>query len=192
VETLACPSHSCTLIVAKRAEAPDRPGDKRYAVKIKNYRSADCVVGGFRDQSIGSTHNELLLGLYDRDGFLRYIGSVGIDAKQKEAIGNLRSAKMTSFDGKQPGSHWSGEPAGPWRPVEPTKVIEVRYDHFSDGRFRHRCSLLRARYARFAKLNALNSILAAFDDGAADHTHKFPQGQGKAILSRVTKNNVSA
>ena len=91
METLACPSHSCTLIVAKRAEAPDRPGDKRYAVKIKNYRSADCVVGGFRDQSIGSTHNELLLGLYDRDGFLRYIGSVGIDAKQKEAIGNLRS-----------------------------------------------------------------------------------------------------
>jgi hypothetical protein len=88
--------------------------------------------------SIGSTHNELLLGLYDRDGLLRYIGSVGINAKQKEAIGSLRSAKITSFDGKQPGqkSHWSGEPAGPWRSVEPTKVIEVRYDH-SDGRFRH-------------------------------------------------------
>jgi len=139
VETLACPSQC--------------------AVKIKNYRSADCVVGGFRDQSIGSTHNELLLGLYDRDGFLRYIGSVGIDAKQKESIGNLRSAKMTSFDGKQPGSHWSGEPAGPWRPVEPTKVIEVRYDHFSDQRFRHGCTFLRMRPDKLAKDCLLEQVI---------------------------------
>jgi ATP-dependent DNA ligase len=40
-------------IIAKRAEAPYRPGDDHCMVKIKNYRSADCVVGGFRDKSIG-------------------------------------------------------------------------------------------------------------------------------------------
>ena len=55
-------------IVAKRTDAPYRSGDDRAAVKIKNYRTIDCVIGGFRDRSIGSTHDELLLGLYDRAG----------------------------------------------------------------------------------------------------------------------------
>src|SRR5438132_14435090 len=60
--------------------------------------------------------------------------------KQRQAVGNLRSKKLSSFSGRQPEqkSHWGGEAAGPWRPVTPTKVVEVRYDHFSDGRFRHR------------------------------------------------------
>ena len=51
--------------------------------------------------------------------------------------------KTTTFYGRQPGekSHWSGEAAGPWKPVAPTKVVEVRYDHFGDGRFRHGCNL---------------------------------------------------
>lgn len=42
-------------IVAKRADAPYRLGEDRGMVKIKNYRSADCVIGGYRDRSIGST-----------------------------------------------------------------------------------------------------------------------------------------
>jgi ATP-dependent DNA ligase len=41
-------------IIAKRADAPYRPGDDRAALKIKNYRTIDCVIGGFRDRSIGS------------------------------------------------------------------------------------------------------------------------------------------
>jgi ATP-dependent DNA ligase len=102
-------------------------------VKIKNYRSADCVVGGFRDKSIGSTRNELLLGFYNSEGKLHYVGTTSIDAKQRQAVGNLRSKKLSSFSGRQPEqkSHWGGEAAGPWRPVTPTKVVEVRYDHFS-------------------------------------------------------------
>jgi ATP-dependent DNA ligase len=72
-------------IITKRADAPYRPRDDNSTVKIKNYRSADCVVGGLRDRSIGSTRNELLLGLYGEDGHLQYVSSVGIDAKQKAA-----------------------------------------------------------------------------------------------------------
>ena len=132
-------------IIAKRADAPYRPGDHHSTVKIKNYRSADCVVGGFRDHSIGSARNELLLGLYDQKGHLQYVSSVGIDAKQKQQVGILRPKKTTTFYGRQPGekSHWSGEAVGPWKPVAPTKVVEVRYDHFSDHRFRHGCTFLR-------------------------------------------------
>jgi ATP-dependent DNA ligase len=140
-------------IIAKRADAPYRPGDDHSTVKIKNYRSADCVIGGFRDHSIGSARNELLLGLYNQKGHLQYVSSVGIDAKQKQQVGVLRPKKTTSFYGKQPGekSHWNGEATGPWKPVAPTKVIEVRYDHFSGGRFRHGCTFLRVREDKLAK-----------------------------------------
>ena len=33
----------------------------------------------------------------------------------------------------------------------PTKVVEVRYDHFSEGRFRHGCTFLRVRKDKLPK-----------------------------------------
>jgi ATP-dependent DNA ligase len=88
-------------IIAKRADAPYRQGDDHSTVKIKNYRSADCVIGGFRDHSIGSARNELLLGLYDQKGHLQYVSSVGIDAKQKQQVGMLKPKKTTTFYGRR-------------------------------------------------------------------------------------------
>jgi ATP-dependent DNA ligase len=35
-------------IVAKRRDAEYRPGERTAVQKVKNYRSADCVVGDFR------------------------------------------------------------------------------------------------------------------------------------------------
>jgi len=152
-------------IMAKRADAPYRPGDDHSTVKIKNYWSADCVIGGFRDHSIGSARNELLLGLYDQKGHLQYVSSVGIDTKQKQQVGNLRSKKLSSFSGRQPEqkSHWGGEAAGPWRPVTPTKVVEVRYDHFSDGRFRHGCTFLRVRPDKLPKDCSIEQVFQEAD-----------------------------
>jgi ATP-dependent DNA ligase len=95
--------HQLDGIIAKRADAPYRPGDDHSTAKIKNYRSANCVIGGFRDHVIGSTRNELLLGLYDQNGHLQYVSSVGIDAKQKQQVGMLRPKKTTTFYGRQPG-----------------------------------------------------------------------------------------
>jgi ATP-dependent DNA ligase len=152
-------------IMAKRADAPYRPRDDHSTGKIKNYRSADCVIGGFRDHSIGSARNELLLGLYDRKGHLQYVSSVGIDAKQKQQVGNLRSKKLSSFSGRQPEqkSHWGGEAAGPWRPVTPTKVVEVRYDHFSDGRFRRGSTFLRVRPDKLPKDCSIEQVFQEAD-----------------------------
>ena len=151
--------------MAKRADAPYRLGDDHSTVKIKNYRSADCVIGGFRDHSIGSARNELLLGLYDQNGRLQYVSSVGVDAKQKQQVGMLRPKKTTTFYDRQPAekSHWSGEAAGPWKPVAPTKVVEVRYDHFSDGRFRHGCTFLRMRPDKLPKDCLLEQVLQEAD-----------------------------
>jgi ATP-dependent DNA ligase len=80
--------HELDGIVAKRAETPYRPGDDRAAVKIKNYRTIDCVVGGCRDRFIGSTHGELLLELCDGAGRLHNVGTVEITAPIKTPLEN--------------------------------------------------------------------------------------------------------
>jgi ATP-dependent DNA ligase len=51
------------------------------------------------------------------------------------------------FTGDAPGgpSRWSTERSGEWQPLRPTLVCEVRYDHFSGGRFRHGTKFLRWR-----------------------------------------------
>src|SRR4029077_8216587 len=51
------------------------------------------------------------------------------------------------------------EAAGPWRPVTPTKVVEVRYNHFSDGRFRHGSTFLRVRPDKLPKDCLLDQLL---------------------------------
>ena len=55
-------------------------------VKVKQQRTADCVVGGFRyaekKQEVGS----LLLGLYDDQGLLNHVGfTSAIPAKERPA-----------------------------------------------------------------------------------------------------------
>jgi site-specific DNA-cytosine methylase len=73
----------------------------------------------------------------------------------------LRPKTTTTFYGRQPGekSHWSGEADGPWKPVAPTKVVEVRYDHFSDQRFRHGCTFLRVREDKLPKDCLLEQVM---------------------------------
>jgi ATP-dependent DNA ligase len=51
------------------------------------------------------------------------------------------------FTGNAPGgpSRWATERSAEWEPLEPTLVVEVQYDHFTGGRFRHGTKLLRWR-----------------------------------------------
>ena len=43
-------------------------------VKVKQQRTADCVVGGFRYADKKAEVGSLLLGLYDDDGLLHHVG----------------------------------------------------------------------------------------------------------------------
>jgi ATP-dependent DNA ligase len=54
---------------------------------------------------------------------------------------------LPGFTGAAPGgpSRWSTERSTEWQPLKPKLVVEVRYDHFSGGRFRHGTSLVRWR-----------------------------------------------
>src|SRR5688500_11797823 len=40
---------------------------------------------------------------------------------------------------------WSSERSGEWEALDPTLVVELRYDQFSGGRFRHGTKFLRWR-----------------------------------------------
>jgi ATP-dependent DNA ligase len=137
-------------IIAKRRDLPYRTGERTGMEKIKNFRSADCVVGGFRYNEGKKVVGSLLLGLYDDDGLLNHIGFTStIAAKDKPAL-TRKLTKLIAppgFTGDKPGgpSRWSTKRSAQWQPLKPKLVVEVCYDHFSGGRFRHGTRLLRWR-----------------------------------------------
>jgi ATP-dependent DNA ligase len=137
-------------IVAKRTDLPYRSGDRSGMVKIKNFRSADCVVGGFRYNAGSKLVGSLLLGLYNDEGLLDHIGFTStIKAADKPDL-TRKLEKLVAppgFTGAAPGgpSRWSTERSAEWQPVRPKLVVEVCYDHVSGGRFRHGTRLLRWR-----------------------------------------------
>jgi ATP-dependent DNA ligase len=137
-------------IIAKRRESDYRPGERTAMQKIKNYRSADCVVGGFRYGTGSKAVGSLLLGLYDDDGLLHHVGfTSGIRASERKALTTKleRLVAPPGFTGNAPvgPSRWATERSGEWKPLKPKLVVEVCFDHFSGGRFRHGTRLLRWR-----------------------------------------------
>jgi ATP-dependent DNA ligase len=141
-------------VIAKRLDLPYQAGNRDGMQKIKKFRSADCVVGGFRYATnklkgrkvVGS----LLLGLYDDEGLLDHVGfTSAIKQEEKPALTERLEAliKDPGFTGNAPGgpSRWSTDRSAKWCPLQPKLVVEVCYDHFSGDRFRHGTSILRWR-----------------------------------------------
>lgn len=136
-------------VVAKLLDAPYASGERTTMRKIKRIRTVDCVVGGFRYGTGSKTVGSLLLGLYDQDGLLHHVGfTSNIPRAERAAVTKeLETREGRGFTGRAPGgpSRWSTERSTEWVPLEPTLVVEVTYDHFSEGRFRHGTSLQRWR-----------------------------------------------
>ncbi len=141
-------------VIAKRTDLPYQAGNRDGMQKIKRYRTADCVIGGFRyaERKLAgkAVVGSVLLGLYDEEGELHHVGfSSGIKADERPALTKKLEAIATdqSFTGNTPGgpSRWSTKRSAQWRPVKPKFVIEVTYDHFTGGRFRHGTAIQRWR-----------------------------------------------
>lgn len=137
-------------IMAKRLDAAYASGQRTAAVKIKQIRSADCVVGGFRYATGARVLGSLLLGLYGNDRLLHHVGfTSAFTREQRRELTKKFEAlrKPPGFNGNAPGgpSRWSTERSGEWEPVAPKIVVEVAYDHFTGSRFRHGTKIIRWR-----------------------------------------------
>lgn len=137
-------------VIAKRVDRPYASGERSAMLKIKNLRTADCVIGGFRYGTKQRLVGSLLLGLYNDAGLLDHVGfTSGLAAAEKPALTKRLEALIDppGFTGSAPGgpSRWSSERSGEWEPVAPKLVVEVQYDHFSGNRFRHGTKLLHWR-----------------------------------------------
>jgi ATP-dependent DNA ligase len=156
-------------IVAKCADCEYRSDDRTGMQKIKRQRTVDCVVGGFRYATSGRLVGSLLLGLYDKEGRLNHVGfTSGITHTERAAL-TRKLEKLISppgFTGNAPGrqSRWSTERSAKWEPLKPKLVVEVEYDHFTGGRFRHGTKLVRWRpdkAPRQCKMDQVNQTGAA-------------------------------
>lgn len=136
-------------VMAKPCDEPYRSGARDGMIKVKRVATADCVVGGFRYTRPGVV-GSLLLGLYDAQGLLHHVGhtSAFTERERRQLPDLVEPLKGGSaFTGRAPGgpSRWTGARSTAWEPLTPRLICEVRYDHFSQGRFRHGATFLRWR-----------------------------------------------
>ena len=136
-------------VIAKRLDEPYRPGERAMR-KVKQHRTADCVVGGFRRARDGGGVASLLLGLYDDAGRLNHVGfTSGIAAGERAALAARLEPLIEApgFTGKAPGgpSRWNNGEESEWEPLRGELIVEVLYDQVTGARFRHGTRLLRWR-----------------------------------------------
>jgi len=139
-------------VIAKQSDEPYQPG-ARVMLKVKHQRTVDCVVSGFRwykdvpGEAIGS----FLLGLYDDQGVLQYVGGTSSfkTAQRRELVKFVEPYRGPSGfgQGRTPGepNRWNSSKDTSWEPVRPELVCEVAFDHLQGDRFRHGATFLRWR-----------------------------------------------
>jgi len=151
-------------IIAKRLDLPYQTGNRDGMLKIKHVRSADCVVGGFRYAEGKRTVGSLLLGLYDDAGLLHHVGfTSSFTEQERQRITKLVTPLIEppGFTGRSPGgkSRWSTRRSEEWKPLRAQLVVEVQYDHFTGGRFRHGTSIFRWRPDKDPESCTLSQVL---------------------------------
>lgn len=133
----------CDGIICKQLDEP-YVEDKRNWIKWKHRRTVDCVVGGYRIHKDGDKIGSLLLGLFNEEGQLHFIGHCSGFSNQDRVemlkqFEELRSDESFGDEVRRPGaeSRWSGGKDLSWIAVEPGVVVEISYDQLQEGRFRH-------------------------------------------------------
>lgn len=156
-------------VMAKPADGIYEP-NKRSQRKVKHLRTADCVVGGFREHKSGDGPGSLMLGLYDDEGRLHNLGvaSSFSATRRAELRGTLApyvtddwsshpwggwadaAAHDSQSTGRLPGapSRWNAKKDLSFTPLRPELVVEVAYERVDNGRFRHSARFQRWRTDR--------------------------------------------
>ena len=138
--------HTAEGVIAKQLDAPYTPGSRKAMIKIKRVRTLDAVVVGWRPGKEEGTLGALILGLYDEDGELRVVGhSSGFSAKEKKELPGRLAQYASGETGSADPSRWKADKELEWIGLRPELVVEVSYDHVSDGRIRHGTKIARWR-----------------------------------------------
>ncbi len=133
-------------VIAKELACPYLPGERRGMVKVKRMRTLDAVVMGWRPGKEEGTVGAIILGLYGEDGRIREVGhSSGFTAKRKRELVAELEPYETGERGSGEPSRWTHGRDLEWVGLRPELVVEVSYDHVSDGRIRHGTKVVRWR-----------------------------------------------
>jgi ATP-dependent DNA ligase len=136
-------------VIAKERAAPYRPGERVGMVKVKRVRTIDAVVLGWRPGKEPGTVGSIILGLHEPDGRLREVGhSSGFSAGEKRALVERLRPYETGERGTGEPSRWNNARDLEWVKLRPELVVEVTFDHVSDGRIRHGAKVQRWREDR--------------------------------------------
>jgi ATP-dependent DNA ligase len=133
-------------VVAKELECPYCPGERRGMVKVKRVRTLDAVVMGWRPGKEEDTVGAIILGLYDDDGRIHEVGHCSgfSKARKRELVSELAPYETGERGSGEP-SRWTHGRDLEWVALRPELVVEVSYDHVSDGRIRHGTKVVRWR-----------------------------------------------
>ncbi len=132
-------------VIAKENRSQYVPGSRTdYWIKIKQIRTADCVIVGFSggEGARATTFGSLILAAYDDDGKLQHIGNVGGGFSNK-TLEDLRKklSRIVQRTATVEGPVDSPTPVA-W--VKPKLVVEVAYMSFTNDR--------RLRFPRFKRV----------------------------------------
>ena len=133
-------------VIAKRQDAPYKPGERVGMTKIKRVRTIDAVVMGWRPGKEEGTVGSLILGLHDEDGKLRVVGHTsGFKRAEKSTLPAKLAPYETGERGMGDPSRWDNARDLEWISVRPELVVEITFDHTSNDRIRHGTKIVRWR-----------------------------------------------
>jgi ATP-dependent DNA ligase len=138
--------HEAEGVIAKEVDAPYQPGERTGMIKVKRVRTVDAVVMGWRPGKAERTVGAIILGLYGKDGRLREVGhSSGFTATEKRELVDKFAPYETGERGSGEPSRWTQGRDLEWVAMRPELVVEITFDHVSDGRIRHGSKVQRWR-----------------------------------------------
>jgi ATP-dependent DNA ligase len=133
-------------VVAKELACPYCLGERTGMVKVKRVRTLDAVVMGWRPGKEEGTVGAIILGLYSDDGRIHEVGhSSGFSPARKRELVSELAPYETGERGSGEPSRWTHGRDLEWVALRPELVVEVSYDHVSDGRIRHGTKVVRWR-----------------------------------------------
>lgn len=144
-------------VIAKPVDDPYVPGARRL-VKVKQERTAEVVVAGFRWHADGNGVGSLMLGLWDDEALVHVGVASSFSADRRAALVDELAASRTDPSTPHPWTaesdtsttprgtnRWNARRDTSWEPLDCTLVAEVAYDQLTGDRFRHSARFRRWR-----------------------------------------------